>query len=90
MRRCGAQCRCCGLAPGARTLIQSGDSGRVKYGYGVTHGLRCCGHAQGFDSINNLLDDRINDFGVLDAGAKQDRYFELVKSLRDAKPGDVR
>lgn len=26
----------------------------------------------------------INDFGVLDPGAKQDRYFELVKSLRDA------
>jgi endo-1,4-beta-xylanase len=24
----------------------------------------------------------INDFGVLDAGAKQDRYFELVKALR--------
>jgi endo-1,4-beta-xylanase len=26
----------------------------------------------------------INDFGVLDAGAKQDRYFELVKSLRQS------
>ena len=26
----------------------------------------------------------INDFGVLDAGAKQDRYFELVKGLRES------
>jgi endo-1,4-beta-xylanase len=26
----------------------------------------------------------INDFGVLDPGPKQDRYFELVKTLRDS------